>query len=450
MFFYVLLFCFFSRCAGKTFYICGRADFISHRAGKTKNCRELKKFTVTAKIAGMQKGDTLRFSEIILPGWGNKFSFDVVAQKDGYAFYSGSHSHDQLYLIEYYPVDKKVAASDRKGKEILISDGNYTLSGDRESIYYCVAGGKTYDAELSKILIARDSLSSLRGGLAKKIINAFAEKDTVNAQKFIGEFNGFGYYHKADNERIEAQMKKYVATHGNEFCALGILKDSYKPYEELRGRYDSLSRAGKQSHYGKQVASLLQKMEAVNVGKTAPDFEITVADKSTAGAASNSAAVAAAGNSAASAAAAGNQSRFVTYRLSDFKGKYVLIYHYGLCPGTFQIDSSVIDLYKKHSDKLVVIGITDSYAQLRRTLKNTSPDDSMGNINVKDMITELLNHPWPVDAEVAEANNKALIDSYFLQGLPYFVFISPDGKILARSIGNAAFNAASAELNCRL
>jgi len=397
--------------------------FSTAAQAKQKTVGNSKKFTVTAKIAGMQKGDTLRFSEIILPGWGNKFSFDVVAQKDGYAFYSGSHSHDQLYLIEYYPVDKKVAASDRKGKEILISDGNFTLSGDRESIYYCAVGGKTYDAELSKILIARDSLSSLRGGLAKKIINAFAEKDTVNAQKFIGEFNGFEYYHKTDNERIEAQMKAYVATHGNEFCALGILKDSYKPYEELRGRYDSLSRAGKQSHYGKQVASLLQKMEAVNVGKTAPDFEITVADKS---------------------------SKLVTSKLSDFKGKYVLIYHYGLCPGTFQIDSSVIELYKKHSDRLVVIGITDSYAQLRRTLKNTSPDDSMGNINVKEMITELLNHPWPVDAEVAEANNRALIDSYFLQGLPYFVFISPDGKILARSIGNPAFNAASEELNCSL
>ena len=395
---------------------------------KQKTVGNSKKFTLTAKIEGMQKGDTLRFSEIILPGWGNKFSFDVVAQKDGYAFYSGSHSHDQLYLIEYYPVDKKVAASDRKSKEILISDGNFTLRGDRESIYYCAVGGKTYDAELSKILIARDSLSSLRGGLAKKIINAFAEKDTVIAQKFIGEFNGFEYYHNADNERIEAQMKAYVATHGNEFCALGILKDSYKPYEELRGRYDSLSRAGKQSHYGQQVASLLQKMEAVNVGKTAPDFEIAVAE--------NSAAV-----------AADNSNKIATYRLSDFKGKYVLIYHYGLCPGTFQIDSGVIDLYKKHSDKLVVIGITDSYAQLRRTLKNTSPDDSMGNINVKEMITELLNHPWPVDAEVAEANNKALIDSYFLQGLPYFVFISPDGKILARSIGNPAFNAASAELN---
>ena len=77
---------------------------------KQKTVGNSKKFTLTAKIEGMQKGDTLRFSEIILPGWGNKFSFDVVAQKDGYAFYSGSHSHDQLYLIEYYPVDKKVAA----------------------------------------------------------------------------------------------------------------------------------------------------------------------------------------------------------------------------------------------------------------------------------------------------------------------------------------------------
>lgn len=401
----------------------GAQNFSADAQTKQKTVVNLQKFSVTVRIDGMQKGDTLRFSEVVLPGWENKFAFDVIAQKDGYAFYSGGHPHDQFYLMEYYPSKGEAAASDRKGKEILISDGNYTLSGDRETIYYCALGGKTYDKELSKILITKDSLASLRGGLAKKITNAFAENDTVNAQKFIDEFNGFGYYHKADNERIKALVKKYVVKHGNEFCALEILEDSYKPYEELRGRYDSLSRAGKNSYYGKKVGVLLQKMKTVNAGGVAPDFEIT-----------------AGGNDVA--VSAGDSSIHVTYRLSDFKDKYVLIYHYGLCPGTFQIDSSVIDLYKKYHDKLVVIGITDSYAALRRTLKNISAEDRMGNVNMKDMLTELLNHPWPIDADATVANNKDLIDNYFLQGIPYFVFISPDGKILSRSIGGDTFNAA--------
>ena len=37
--------------------------------------------------------------------------------------------------------------------------------------------------------------------------------------------------------------------------------------------------------------------------------------------------------------------------LSDYKGKYVLIYHWGLCPGTFWVNPKITDLYQKYHEK---------------------------------------------------------------------------------------------------
>jgi len=143
--------------------------------------------------------------------------------------------------------------------------------------------------------------------------------------------------------------------------------------------------------------------------------------------------------------------------LSDCFGSYVLIYHWGLCAGSLIIDSEVIELYNKYKDNLTVIGITDSiemikehYDEIIRTmnqiLEKYADRQIVPKINIKiagtDIDTKLtlenmLAHPW-FDTEKT-GNNKKIETDFAFEGWPYFVFISPEGKIIARDFQEAFY-----------
>ena len=61
------------------------------------------------------------------------------------------------------------------------------------------------------------------------------------------------------------------------------------------------------------------------------------------------------------------------------------------------------------------------------------------NIELKPVLKNMLAHPW-FDAEKTNGNQKLETD-YAFGGLPYFVFISPDGKIIAGDFHKAFYTA---------
>ena len=134
------------------------------------------RFTISGKIDGIVKGDTLRFGRITLPGWEIEHAFDIVVEKDGEFKYKGTQEHDQFYLMEYFPADGAAPVCDRMGKDMVISGGDHiTMDGTRDEIYYCTLGGGIYkDPALSAYLRASDSLDTARGSYARKIEEANA------------------------------------------------------------------------------------------------------------------------------------------------------------------------------------------------------------------------------------------------------------------------------------
>ena len=61
------------------------------------------------------------------------------------------------------------------------------------------------------------------------------------------------------------------------------------------------------------------------------------------------------------------------------------------------------------------------------------------NIELKPVLENMLAHPW-FDAEKTDGNEKIEKD-YAFGGLPFFVFISPDGEIIARDFQKAFYAA---------
>ena len=355
------------------------AAFLAAAASQGLQARE-QRFTISGKIDGIVKGDTLRFERITLPGWDSEPAFDVVVEKDGVFKFKGTQEHDQFYLMEYFPADGAAPVCDRMGKTLVIAGGDHiTMDGTRENIYYCTLGGGIYkDPALSSYLFASDSLDSIRGSYARKIEEANAAGDHETAAMYGEKFNTF-YNGNPGAERVSKLRKEYfdANTEGNIFTLVEYIQSmDYTPIETLK----------KQSDDGSTVSK------------------------------------------------------------DGFSGKYLLIYHWGMCPGSLSIDRYVQDLFSKYRDRgLEVIGITESMQEIRDIWEKTKEGSSIPSLGIDDFkatLDGMLNHPWPdAELETDHPENKQVSDIFLISGWPFFVFIGPDGKILARDYSEAFYQA---------
>lgn len=168
---------------------------------------------------------------------------------------------------------------------------------------------------------------------------------------------------------------------------------------------------------------MLSRLEAIAVGRQAPDFTLSLTDGT-------------------------------TVSKDDFKGKYLLIYHWGMCPGSMQIDPEVRALYGKYNGKgLSVIGLTESIDEFRNFAEGIPEGSSSPSIGIDDLkarVTEMLNHPWKeAETKTGRPENQETADTFLITGWPYFILIGPDGSILARDFHNA-FHQAKTILDDRL
>jgi cytochrome oxidase Cu insertion factor (SCO1/SenC/PrrC family) len=172
--------------------------------------------------------------------------------------------------------------------------------------------------------------------------------------------------------------------------------------------YEKMNDEARNSYLGKILKQEIDKLAALQPGKDAPNFHLTAID-----------------------------GREIS--LKDCAGSYVLIYHWGLCPGSLWIDNEVIDLHNKYKDRLKIIGITDNIETIKSLYDKAEPGHKLMGIELRPVLENMLAHPW-FDAEKT-GNNGKIEQDYAFGGLPYFVFISPDGKIIARGFQDAFYTA---------
>ena len=126
--------------------------------------------------------------------------------------------------------------------------------------------------------------------------------------------------------------------------------------------YDNYSEQIKESWYGKKTADFIAQMEAIAPGRPAPDFKLVTIDGD-------------------------------TITKATYEGKYLLFYHWGLCPGSIYIDRFVCELYDQYREKgLEVVGLTESIATIRELYNKT-----LNNPHEKDLnatLGNMLKHKW--------------------------------------------------------
>lgn len=377
------------------------------------------KFTLSGQIDGLQKGDTIRFEQIGLPGWIMSPGFDIIVRKPGQFSHKGTQAHDQYYLMTYLPKEGKATQCDRRGKPLIVTNGDkITLTGTADQIYYSALSGGIYDdPTFARYLLLDDSVGQIRGSYLQLSEEALERKDTATSQEYERKFNLF-YQNNPGIEQVRTARKAYTASHpeGTLDQLIDLVSSlSYTPMNEARATYEKFSPKLQASHYGQLCIEQMETLEQLAPGQPAPDFTLVTTDGK-------------------------------TIKRDDFKANYLLIYHWGMCPGSIYIDGQVRALYDKYKDKgLKVIGLTESIAAIRKAYDGLPKDkktEGPGVDDIRPVLGGMLEHKWTeVELETSHPDNQEIMKAYKISGWPFFVFIGPDGKILARNFTDAFFEA---------
>lgn len=377
------------------------------------------KFTLSGQIEGLQKGDTVRFEQIMLPGWTMSPGFDVIVRKPGQFNHKGTQSHDQYYLMTYLPKSGTAKRSDRRGRPLIVTNGDkITLVGTADQIYYSALSGGIYDdPKFARYLFLDDSVGQIRGSYVRLSQEAMERRDTATGQEYERKFNLF-YQNNPGIEQVRAARKAYAESHpeGTLDGMIDLLSGLfYTPLNEARAAYEKFSPDLKASYYGRLYVEQMETLEQLAPGQPAPDFTLVTTEGK-------------------------------TVKRDEFKENYLLIYHWGMCPGSIYIDGQVRALYDKYKDKgLKMIGLTESIADVRKVYESLPKDkktEGAGVDDIRPVLGGMLEHAWTeVELETNHPGNQEIMKAYKMSGWPFFVFIGPDGKMLARNFTDAFFEA---------
>jgi len=366
-------------------------------------------FTIQGDIQGLMSDDTLHFEGITIPGFKLDSAFDVIVEKPNKFTYSGLHEHIEYLMMSYKPVSGEVTPNDRRGLTMLIKDDTTHLTGTTDQIYYCQLKGGLYDNDaLQEALQLETSLGKERGNLMRLIEEAHIAKDSVKEKEYSNKFNTFDFDRKEDFQKLSHLNNEFYEKYPSSDHTIvdALQRVNSAPFESSLSKYEKMNDDAQNSYFGKILKREIDKMSILQPGNDAPVFHLTAID-----------------------------GKEIT--LGDCAGSYVLIYYWGMCPGSLMIDNEVIDLYNKYKDKLIVIGITDGIENIKTAYDNLPPNSKFMNFELKPILENMLAHPW-FDAEKTGDNGKIETD-YGFAGLPYFVFISPEGKIIARDFQKAFY-----------
>ncbi len=354
-------------------------------------------FTIHGQIKGVMPGDTLHFERFVLPRWETHPAFDVVVEKPNEFTYSGTQEHTEYFLITYKPVDGREVEGEQGGFTLLVDGGNIRVSGNTESLYYCDVTGGLYDNTLlQQARHMQEVLFVQRSELTRLQNEAAAAHDSVKAKDYSDRVHALSEapldsLNRALYERYPSSIHTVVHW---------LTVSDFTPLDTLQARYGKMNEEARAGYYGKLLKREMDKLAGLTPGNTAPDFCLTTLD-----------------------------GREIS--LQDCAGKYLLLYRWGACPASMQLDHEVIALYEHYQEHLMILGITPSMAAIHALDGLYPAGSTIFGLDWQAIVAGMLAHPWPDGEEKTGDNAKISVD-YGLTGFPFSVFISPDGKILAR------------------
>ncbi len=356
-------------------------------------------FKLSGDLEGLQAGDTLFLTTYLLPDWQAGESDTILVQQNGTFSAFIPTKHTEFYLLTHQPKVGKPIDSCIRGAEILARVGDdIKLKG---SLNYLGAVRRSGGAYNDPLVAQYDSLTSFSNtqmiDIYSQILKYRDAKEEDSVAKYGQQYNEYRHPQLLkvfrDSLALKVNDKEYAAF---TYMAQFIFRTTYT---DLKNRLAQFTPEVQQSYFGQMLDKQLAVMKNIEVGYTPAEFTVTDKD-----------------------------GRKVS--LSDYKGKYLLIYHWGLCPGTFWVNPKITELYQKYHDKgFEILGFT------RNDLSKYLTGES-SKLKNDERVQGLLNHPWTTVYTEKEGNGFIVKDLCFT-GVPILMLVSPEGITLARGYTGA-------------
>lgn len=359
-------------------------------------------FRLSGDLDGLQKGDSLFITTYSLPSYKEESKDTILVEKTGTFSTFVKTEHTALFHLSHRPKEGKPIESCFLGAEIIARVGDdITLKGSLDYIgatrHY---GGLYADSLVAEI----DSLTSVSNSEMIDIYNQILRyqdlKQNDSVAKYSKEYQKYRHPKALKTLRDSLALKVNDSEYSAFIYASRFMLDAN--YEEVKERFERFSQKVRNSYFGQIIGTQLKVLKNIEVGSYPADF--SVVDK---------------------------EGKEIS--LSDYRGKYLLIYHWGLCPGTFWVNPKIMTLYQEYHGKgLEVLGFT------KDDIKKFFPEDpdTAKAFNEDENIQGLLKHPWPT-VYTTKDRNEFIEDDLYLAGVPILMLISPDGVTLARGYTEA-------------
>ena len=368
-------------------------------------------FTIRGRIAGLEAGDTLRFERIGLPRWDLEPAFEVVAATPGRFEYTGRQPQAEYYMMTFLPRTGQLPQSSKRGLTMIVDGGTVTLTGSRDEIYFSRIEGEAFGEQplLREAEELENSMQTERSQYLQQGRAALAAGDSAKGQEYIQQFNEFR--REEESRRVEELRREFLSRYPSSPWSLvyRLERSSYTPIDSLEAHYGRLDAPARAGYWGTILRRTIDGLTRLAPGEPAPDFKVTLTDGT-------------------------------TMDSEAFRGKYLLIYHWGFCPGSIQLEMDITELYDRFKDRIEVLGITKSLEAIRDAARTTLPDATMYGMTLKPIYESMAVHPW-IDVEDGTGENHRISELYAFAGFPYFILVSPDGKIVSRGFHETFFEA---------
>jgi peroxiredoxin len=286
-----------------------------------------------------------------------------------------------------------------------VQNGTFEFRGPSDGPQQIYMTFISKDAPTDKKLRSRDSRSMyLDNGLISMDVTDSIKTAVIGGLVINADHKKYEEISKI-REGQEAALTAYVKQNPDSyfsFQALQKIAGSYFDVNKVESLYNGLSAKARNSKEGQAFAGAIAAAKATVVGKTAPDFTHPDTDNK-------------------------------PVKLSDFKGKYVLIDFWASWCGPCRAENpKVLKAYNAFKDKnFTVLGVSVDQERDKDKWLKAIKDDGM---------------PWTQLIDSDRSNKNRAGDLYAVKAIPSNFLIDPQGKIIAKNLRGQALEDKLAEV----